>query len=287
MSFSVFDLKYYLEVSRTLNISRAAERLGISQPALSQAIKRLENSFGMELLERSRSGIQLTRAGQKLTNSANSLIEDFENIKADIVNDTTDVTGHYTIGCHPSVAQYSVPYFLPELLKKYPKLHIDLRHFDLSRTVAAEVIDFKIDFGIVVNPIRNPDLVITKLCDDIVGFWRSTKLNKLNDIESGEANLFCNDSLSQSKTLLAKLKQNAAKIDRVITSNSLEVIAALTAAGGGIGIIPSKVANQVAAKKIELIKDLPTFKDEIALIYRPTKTKAAKAIIDAIKSAVV
>ena len=285
MSFSVYDLKYYMEVTRTLNISRAAERLGISQPALSQAIKRLEIAFDSALLERSRSGIQLTKSGSRLAKSAHKLIEDFENLKSEIVNDSNDVTGHYTLGCHPSVAQYTVPYFMPTILKKYPKLHIEFKHYDLSRTVAAEVIDFKLDFGIVVNPTRNPDLVITELCKDFVGFWRTEKLTEANDFESDSCNLFFNENIPQTKTLLQKLKTQKVNWGRTIQSNSLEAIAALAASGAGVGIVPGKVVQQIAPNKLKLIEGFPVYKDEISLVYRPTKTKAAKAIIEEIRAA--
>ena len=59
---SAAELEYFLEVSSTLNLSRASERLGISQPSLSLAIKRLEQSVGTELFIRHKHGVTLTQA---------------------------------------------------------------------------------------------------------------------------------------------------------------------------------------------------------------------------------
>ncbi len=58
------DLKYFMEVAQTQNVSRAAERLGISQPSLSLAIRRMEQSVGAPLLIRSKRGVTMTQAGK-------------------------------------------------------------------------------------------------------------------------------------------------------------------------------------------------------------------------------
>ena len=61
------DIQSFLEVTKTKNISRAAERLGLTQPALSQSIKRLENAFGQQFFIRGKGGVKLTRAFEKFT----------------------------------------------------------------------------------------------------------------------------------------------------------------------------------------------------------------------------
>src|SRR5688500_618008 len=101
------ELHYFIEVSNTLNVSRAAERLGISQPTLSLAIQRLENNIGAPLLIRTKSGVKLTHAGQKLVTQARSLIHEWDKIRGDALKDEAEIRGRYTIGCHPSVALYS------------------------------------------------------------------------------------------------------------------------------------------------------------------------------------
>ena len=72
------DLKYFLEVAKTGNITRAAERLGVTQPSLTQAIKRLEGKSGMTLLERSRTGTTLTRQGEGLVKVGEHMLTDWE-----------------------------------------------------------------------------------------------------------------------------------------------------------------------------------------------------------------
>ena len=69
------DLKYFVEVAKSLHLTRAAERLGVTQPALSHCLKRLEAETKTVLFIRSKKGVSLTRSGQRLADQAIELIE--------------------------------------------------------------------------------------------------------------------------------------------------------------------------------------------------------------------
>ena len=126
------DLRSFLEVSSTKNLSRAAERLGMTQPALSQAMKRLEICLDSDLLIRSKTGVQLTRAGKKLSLESRALLQSWEQMVQETSKEQQILKGKYTLGIHASVAIYTVQDFLPQLLTKYKDLQLDLSH-DLSR----------------------------------------------------------------------------------------------------------------------------------------------------------
>lgn len=278
---SFTDIRYFLEVSQTGNISRASERLGISQPSLSLAIKRLEDALGTPLLLRTKNGVQLNQAGKNFSIEAKSLLNQWEQIKSQTLSNMDEVSGQYSIGCHPSVALYSLPFILKDLLQNNPELEINLRH-DLSRKITEEVISFQVDFAIVVNPINHPDLVIKNLATDKVTLWKSKKMGK----STTPPIIICDPALSQSQSILKKLEK--AKIDykRILTSSSLETIASLTAQNIGIGILPSRVAKlNPAYNLVPYSNQAPFFNDKICLIYRADaqKTKAARAIIDSIQ----
>lgn len=261
------DISYFVEVANTLNVSRAAERLGISQPSLSLALRRLESSVGAPLFTRSKRGVSLTQAGKQLLTHARYLLQSWESVRAGALASVNEIQGAYTIGCHPSVALYLLWRFLPNLLKQHPKLDIRLRH-DLSRKIAEDVVSMKIDVGVVVNPVQHPDLVIHRLCEDEVTLWTAPKANK--------SILICDPDLLQSQSLLKKLKKAGMNFERTINSSSLEVIADLTANGCGIGILPSRVADRTL-RKIQRVPKTPVFYDEHCLIYR-VENKNVKSI---------
>ena len=190
-----WDLRYFQEIALTLNLSRASERLGIGQPALSLALKRLEDALQVKLFLRRNRGLILTSAGQRLLREANRLLSDWEAVVSETRKSETELVGRYTLGCHPSVAIYCLKDVLRELYGSYPGIEIKLSH-DLSRIICEGVISGSLDFGIVVNPIKHPDLVIHKLASDEVSFWRAS--NGLKDV------LIYNPELTQSQSLLKK-----------------------------------------------------------------------------------
>ena len=261
------DLTYFVEVANTLNVSRAAERLGISQPSLSLSLKRLETSVGAPLFTRSKRGVALTQGGKQLLNHARALLQSWDTVRAGALASVNEIQGTYTIGAHPSVSLYLLWRFLPQLMQDHPKLDIRLRH-DLSRRIAEDVISLKIDVGVVVNPVQHPDLVIHHLCDDEVTLWAAPRANK--------SVLICDPDLLQSQSLMKKIKKSGLEFERTVNSSNLEVIADLTANGCGIGILPSRVADRTL-RKIQRVPKAPVFYDEHCLIYR-AENKNVKSI---------
>lgn len=263
------DLQYFLESAKAENLSRAAERLGISQPALTMALQRLEQTVGLELFHRSKKGVRLTKAGEMLQQEAKGLAEHWDKVHRNLHRSVEEIRGTYTLGCHPSVAIYSLPQSLPTLLADFPDLRLELQH-DLSRKITEQVIRGEIDLAIVVNPVRHPDLVIKTLCKDEVGFWTSKEASKVNRLDSNSSVLICQPDLLQTQNLLRKMK---AKFSRTLHSTNLEVIASLANAGSGIAILPGRVAAEW--KNLKIIPEMPTFEDEVALLYRAENRRVA------------
>jgi DNA-binding transcriptional LysR family regulator len=268
------DLTYFVEAATSLNVSRAAERLGIAQPSLTLALQRLEHSLGTELFIRSKRGLQLTQAGKQLLLHTRDLLQRWEVVRGKAIASSQKAQGIYSVGCHVSVALYSLPHFLADILNDHPRLEVKLVH-DLSRKITERVIRGEIDLGIVVNPVRHPDLVIHKLCDDEVGLWKGKGQRRVQDFSSGEAVLICDSDMLQAQTLLKKIKKDGTSFRRILTSSSLEVVTLLTESGAGVGIIPGRVASRVSS--LRRVVGAPSFRDEICVLYR-AESKGVKAI---------
>lgn len=272
---SAADLSYFVEVGASLNLSRAAERLGISQPSLTLSMQRLEQSIGVPLLIRTKRGVSLTQAGRQLLIHARELLQSWESVKGGALASVNEVQGYYSIGCHPAVAMYSLPDVLPALLERFPALEIKLQH-DLSRKITESVIRMETDIGIVVNPVRHPDLVIRKLCDDEVTFWVAKGKRRIQDWASGEAVLICEPELQQTQDLLQKLDRAKIRFRRIVTSSNLDVIAKLVGAGAGVGILPGRVVA-ASGDTLKRVAGAPVFRDEISLLYR-VENRSVRAI---------
>ncbi len=265
---SAAELTYFIEIAACGNLSRAAERLGVTQPALSQAVRKLEDEVGVPLLIRSKTGVRLTKSGERLQQQARQLLDDWARIRGEAVVLNEEARGHYSIGCHPSVALYSLPHVLPTLLGNHPGVEISLRH-DLSRKITEGVVSCRIDFGIVVNPVEHQDLVIEPICFDTVGFWTAREDSSLQKISDRDCVLICDPELMQTQTLCANLSRQGIRVRRTVESSSLEVVAALTASGVGIGVLPRRVATRIKEFALRPAgEQLPTYEDRICLIYR-------------------
>lgn len=272
MSLMMDDVKYFITASETLNITRASEIIGISQPALSYAIKRLENELGGQLLIRLKNGIQLTKLGEEFKVRSRRLVYEWEQAQNLANPETGLVQGSYTFAIHPSVALYALEFFIPKLQSDFLGLDFKFTH-GLSREMTEKVISWEADFGIVVNPIKHPDLVIRKLYNDEVTIFYT---------KDAQDKLIYDQNLAQSQYILKKLGKKK-NFSGEINSGNLELVAKLTALGLGYGLLPATIASQYA--NLKRLSGSPIFKDEICLVYRPEKhnNSVSKRIIETIK----
>lgn len=265
------DLKYFLEVAKTLHLTRASERLGISQPALSHCLKRIEFETEVSLFVRSKKGVTLTKAGERLAESAKDLIQRWEQVLLKAQSEVHEVAGTIRVGCHSAVAQYTLPVFLPSFLKDFPEISLELSH-GLSRHMVEEVLSDKVDVAIAVNPSSHLDLIIKEVLKDTVGLWHSRDC-KNRDV------LILEPSLLQTQDLLRQLNKANFKFSRFIESPSLEVIAQLVASGAGYGILPERVAKAFGGSGMVKTSQSPEYHDKICLVYKRefAKTERGKA----------
>lgn len=268
------DLRYFLEVAKTGNITRASERLGVTQPSITLALKRLEEKTGIILLERSRKGTTLTRQGEGLFKIGERMLQEWERDTRMIAQGQKVPMGQYSLGVHSSVAQYTLGEFLPQLMEKYPELEFNFIH-DLSRKIAEKVISRECDLGLVINSIPHPDLVIHKILTDEVTLFK-------HPAYKGNV-LILDPSMKQSQSLLKNIRK-VFDYKREIHSSSLEVIRNLCENKAGIAVLPCRVAS--ISKEIKSVPNAPTFKDELSLIYRVERKSdlSFKEIVSTIKS---
>lgn len=274
MSLMLDDVKYFIKVSETLNITRASEIIGISQPALSYAMKRLETELGGQLMIRLKNGVQLTKLGEEFQQRARRLVHEWEQARNLAISERGLIQGNYIIAAHPSVTLYTFEHFIPQLQLEFPKIDFRFIH-GLSREMTEKVISWEADFGIVVNPIQHPDLVISHLYGDEVTLFHT---------ENATKKLIYDPNLTQSQYIIKHLAHKS-DFKGDLHSANLELVAKLASLGVGYGLLPSRIAYQYP--QLKKLKNAPLLIDEICLIYRPDKHRnmMSQKIIDTIKIA--
>jgi DNA-binding transcriptional LysR family regulator len=130
-------LRYFLAVAETLHFSRAAQKLGIAQPPLSQQIKRLEQLVGHRLFDRTTRGVKLTLAGQLLAERARTTIEKIEDDLAQVRRLGRGEEGTLTVGFSGSVMFSELPAAIESYRRRYPKVELRLRELPTSAQISA------------------------------------------------------------------------------------------------------------------------------------------------------
>lgn len=204
------------------------------------------------------------------------MIQQWENLKQNIFSETETPQGIIKLGCHPALAQYTLPSFLGSFFKSYSAIEVQLTH-GLSRHMTEQVVSSSLDVAFAVNPIAHPDLIIKELCRDEVCLWKAK-----NCINSDV--LIVEPSLLQTQDILKRLNKKGFNFKRIIESSSLEVIAQLTANGVGCGIVPERILQIFDPRSYEKIKGAPQFSDKICLVYKQEfrKLKRGQIFIESV-----
>lgn len=120
-------LRYFVAIAELGNLSRAADNLRISQPALSRQIKRLEDQLGVELLVRHWRGCKLTHAGERLYGQAVALQKQLHQVYVDIAEEAKVVRGAVTLAVTPAAGEILVPELVTRYRALYPSIQVTVR----------------------------------------------------------------------------------------------------------------------------------------------------------------
>jgi DNA-binding transcriptional LysR family regulator len=162
MSFSEFQLLSVL--AQEMNMRKAAERLFVSQPALSQRLQTIEKEWGTRLFNRSPKGLTLTPAGELVVDFANEILERKEKVLEKIHSLESEVHGTLKIACASIVGQNWLPKILKEFVEKYPHAKISLMT-GWSSEIAKLLYEGEVHIGIIRG---TPD-------------WKSRKIHLFKD----------------------------------------------------------------------------------------------------------
>lgn len=146
-------LEYFLAVAEEQNVTRASERLHISQPTLSRQIMQLEDEFGVELLVRGNKSVSLTPEGKILKERAKEILSLCDKVRAEVQNESRRISGELYIGILETSAFQMIAQKMQEFGELYPEVCFHLITAS-SDHIAEQVEKGLIDMGVVSGPIQ-------------------------------------------------------------------------------------------------------------------------------------
>ena len=284
--------KVFYSVAVTGNITKAAEQLYISQPAVTKSIKQLENSLGGVLFVRTKRGVILTEEGKVLFKYVKNILEEAKNAQNKFNSLIKLEEGRIHIGASATISKYFLMPYLEEFHRRYPNIEIEITN-ELTPNLIKDLRNGYIDFLVTSLPIKeNLDLdvkVCKKLQDTFVTRDKYLKNeDRVYNIEELlKYKLICQKEPSSTRTFLNNyMEKNNVKFKPDIEIVSYNLVVDFAKAGFGIGYVTKEFVKEEVKRKqlyeIKITPKIPTRNLGIITLKNNTLSYAAEKFIDII-----
>ena len=190
MEQNLSQYKIFYEVAKAGNISKAAKELYISQPAISKAISKLEDSLGLSLFTRSSRGVQLTSEGEILFEHAKEAFDTLSRGEQELKRIQEFDIGHLRIGVSNTLCKYVLLPYLKTFIDQYPHMKVTIESQSTAQTLS-RLEQQKLDLGLVAEPSLRKDLAFIPVMDIQDTFVTTPAyLNNLYVREGKDTNIF-------------------------------------------------------------------------------------------------
>lgn len=238
------SLKIFLEVSQDCSMSAAAKRLGITQPAISLAIHRLEDNLGTALFDRTSRPIVLTSAGRLLQARSEEIIEAIQYLKSELLQTGQGVRPNLSLGSSDSISFCCVPFFASQLTNKTTRLSAYTAN---TPQVCNMLLNGKIDIAIATDPLINRKEVrsIPTHTEDFIIVapaeynGRITQMSHLVDLIKHLPVIRFNDLSLDSIQVERVLRQCNVRSPHRIEADTNQMVLSLVAQGCGWTVMPT------------------------------------------------
>jgi DNA-binding transcriptional LysR family regulator len=156
------DIRLFLRVLDLGSISAAARTLDLSAAVASQRLKRLEESLGVRLLQRSTRQLKVTPEGAALAERGRPLIEDLEALTSDLRQSAEDVSGTLRLTLPAAFGRQYISPLMPEFLARHPRLRLFMDLSDAMQDLVAE----GFDLGLRIGTLEDSSLIAKRLTDN-------------------------------------------------------------------------------------------------------------------------
>lgn len=273
------DLKYLIALADNCHFGKAAQACFVSQPALSMQIKKLEESLGIKLLERTNKSVLLTDIGMVIAQRARLILTQVNEIREIAKLAKDPFSSELKIGIIPTLAPYLLPHIIPKLSKVFPKLSIYLVE-EQTALLIEKLAHGKLDAAFLALPVEERNLTTSLLFQEEfllalppIHPLTKRKMIRQNDLIEKHLLLLEEGHCMREQTLTL-CHQMRAHETRNFRATSLETLRHMVSAGVGITLMPS-LACRPQSGIAYIPFNAPKPERTIVIAFRKTTAKHA------------
>lgn len=283
-------LTAFMAVAETNSFSAAAERLYITQPAISKRIAMLEQQLEARLFDRVGRQIKLTEAGRALLPRARQVLMDVEDMARAIHDLSGEVSGKLRIGTSHHIGLHRLPPVLRQFSRDYPKVTLDI-HFIDSEEAWEGVLHGELEMGVVTLPPQPDERLHSQVIwqDPLVFMCApehplAKQKNLTLEALTGHSAILPSPVTFTRGIVERLFDEHNLKLDIAMSTNYLETIHMMVSIGLGWSVLP---ATMVDSGVVELAVDAPLPERQLGVVTHPARSQsnAAQAFLRALNQA--
>lgn len=259
MALNLHLLRIFAVVAEHGNLSRAAEAMYISQPAVTKGVQELEKQVGVPLFERGARGVRLTEAGRGLQEHARAIFA-AESAAEDELRANRGLSGGtLRIGASLTIANYFLPPLLAQFHALYPKLGLELSSYN-TESIVRLLLDYKLDIALVEGPVSHERIQKRKWREDelivvAAGNHPLAGRKRLKAADLNEAVWVVREPGSGTREVIeAALAERQLHWRHTLEINSTAAIKQTVASGLGLAMVSMvAAADQIAVGKLRVL----------------------------------
>jgi DNA-binding transcriptional LysR family regulator len=287
-------LKMFCDVVETGSFSRAAQLNHVTQSAVSQQIRTLENRYAQKLLSRSARQVTATPSGERLFRGCKEILARFAEVEQEIREQGTEVAGTTTVSTIYSVGLHELQSVQRQLLKSHPKVNLRL-NYRRSDQVYDDVILGSAEIGVVAYPLARAGVDVLPFREDKLAVicppnHAFASKSKVSLSALGSVPFIAFDREAPTRKAIDKLlRERGVNLTPAMEMDNVETIKRAVEMGLGISVLPIAAVQHEVALNTLITKPFAegTFTRPIGLLVRKGKylDRASQAVLDAFKGA--
>jgi transcriptional regulator len=290
---TIVQLEYLLAVANFGSFSVAAEHCFVTQPSLSMQIKSLEDELGVMLLDRSKKPVIPTEAGEAVLAQARETLREYNSIKEVVARIKGEMSGRIRLGVIPTIAPYMLHKFIPDFVRRYPKVELEIREMKTEDIIDALNRD-RIDAALVAGGTCGDGILEYDLFDDRFFAYVSpdsplyNKSNiRIEDIDMRDLILLSAGNCMRDQVLELCQARKGVPAHYSFESGSLDTLMRIVDCTSCMTVIPEMAVEYVPKERRSQVKNLlkGASSRKISLAIRRTYVK--KSIVDALKETIL